>query len=411
MLKLADKQYFLQDIPLFELVHKYGAPLYIYDAEKMKAQYDRLCQAFASLHCQIKYACKALTNLSILKLFESWGAGLDTVSWEEVQLGLLAGFAPHKIIFTPNSISFEELQQAVAQRIVVNIDNLMILEQFGRFYGGSVPCCIRFNPNLLAGGNWHIQTGHSASKFGIPLDQLVKVVEIVKTHKIDVSGIHAHSGSDIGASDTFYEEAELLYKAAYQFPNLKFVDFGGGLKVAYHQDDKATDIERLADKLGEGFRRFCTIYGREVEIWFEPGKFLVSEAGYLLVKANVVKDNGNVTFVGVDSGLNHLIRPMLYNAYHKVINLSNTAGMPKIYDIVGYICETDTLAQDRILFEVRPGDLLCFFNAGAYGFSMSSNYNSRLRPAEVLILNHKDYLIRRRETLDDLIRNQVILDL
>jgi diaminopimelate decarboxylase len=407
MLELRDNQYCVAGIPLLALAEKYSTPLYVYDAEKMQSQYAKLCHAFGGSPFEIRYACKALSNMAVLRLFQEWGAGLDTVSIYEVELGILAGFAPARIIFTPNGVSFAEIRAAADKGVVVNIDNLGILEQFGQTYGGAVPCCLRFNPRILAGGNPNIQTGHLHSKFGIPLDQIHQILQLVDRYHLEVSGVHAHTGSEIVDADVFLQEAEILYWAARHFPRLRFIDFGGGFKVAYKEHDRVTDIEYLGKRLGESMRQFCHSYGRELSMWFEPGKFLVSEAGYLLVSVNVLKETPHTLFAGVDSGQNHLIRPMFYNAYHKLVNLSNPTGEQKNYTVVGYICETDNFAKDRMLPELRVGDVLCFQNTGAYGFSMSSNYNSRPRPAEVLLWQGKDHLIRKRETLEDLLRNQI----
>jgi len=317
---------------------------------------------------------------------------------------LMAGFSADEILFTPNSVSFEEILEAVNLGVQVNIDNISLLEKFGHQYGSSVPCCIRINPHIVAGGTSHIQTGHIDSKFGISIHQLRHVSRIIEKEKIRVNGLHMHTGSDILDSGVFIRAAELLFDAASQFPDLEFLDFGSGFKVAYKEDDVVTDVEELGKAITERFKAFCAEYGRELELWFEPGKFLVSESGYLLVTVNVIKQTTATVFAGVDSGQNHLIRPMFYDAYHHIVNLSNPQGTPRIYTVVGYICETDTFALDRKLNEIREGDVLAILNAGAYGYTMSNNYNSRLRPAEVLIDGGMTKLIRRRETLGDILQ-------
>lgn len=399
--------YSVQGISLLDIVEKYGSPLYVYDADIIKYQFDSLIAAFSDVKVKIKFACKALSNISVMRLLRSYGSGLDTVSIQEVELGLYAGFDPNEIIFTPNCVSYEEIQQAIAKGVVVNIDNLSVLEKFGNDYGNSVPCCVRLNPHILAGGNHHIQTGHIDSKFGISIYQLRHLLRIVSTYNIKVTGLHVHSGSDILDAGVFLQGAEIIFDAARNFRDLEFIDFGSGFKVAYKDDDVTTDINDMGNKISKAFKEFCGEYGKELELWFEPGKYLVSESGYFLVKTNVIKQTVSTVFAGVDSGQNHLIRPMFYDAYHRIINISNPQGSPRVYSVVGYICETDTFAWDRKIAEIREGDVLCFMNAGAYGFTMSSNYNSRLRPAEVLVHNGKDMLIRRRETLDDLLATQI----
>lgn len=395
---------FIQQQNIQQVMQQYGSPLYVYNGNKIVEQYKRLVNAFDGVKLKLKYAMKANNNLHILRLLRSQGCGLDAVSIQEVQLGLMAGFSADEILFTPNSVSFEEILEAVNLGVQVNIDNISLLEKFGHHYGSSVPCCIRINPHIVAGGTSHIQTGHIDSKFGISIHQLRHVSRIIEKEKIRVNGLHMHTGSDILDSGVFIRAAELLFDAASQFPDLEFLDFGSGFKVAYKEDDVVTDVEELGKAITERFKAFCAEYGRELELWFEPGKFLVSESGYLLVTVNVIKQTTATVFAGVDSGQNHLIRPMFYDAYHHIVNLSNPQGTPRIYTVVGYICETDTFALDRKLNEIREGDVLAILNAGAYGYTMSNNYNSRLRPAEVLIDGEMTKLIRRRETLGDILQ-------
>jgi len=408
---IIDGTYKVGGVSLLSMAEEFGTPLYVYDASCMEKQFNRLVNAFPGVNIRIKYACKALSNQAILSLMRKMGAGLDAVSIEEVQLGLLAGFKPSEILFTPSGVSFQEMQEGVIAGATINIDNISILEQFGHTYGNKIPCSLRLNPHIAAGGNSHIQTGHVDSKFGISIYQLRHVERLIQHYGLNVIGLHIHTGSEILDSSVFLRVAELMFESALTFPDLKFIDFGSGFKVAYKEDDVTTDIEELGQQMSARFKDFCKEYGRELELWFEPGKFLVSEAGILLVKVNIVKQTLATVFAGVDSGQNHLIRPMFYDAYHQIVNISNPEGKPRIYTVVGYICETDTFGWDRKLHEVREGDILAIMNAGAYGFTMSNNYNSRLRPAEVLVYNGKASLIRRREKLDDLIRTQVEVEL
>ncbi len=391
---------------LLDLIHEYGGPLYVYDAATMRQQYKKLIDAFKECNVKIHYAMKALSNIHVLQLFKELGAGLDAVSIEEVRIGLMAGFAPEQVLYTPNCVSLGEIEEAVALGVKINIDNISILEQFGHKYGSTVPVCIRVNPHIMAGGNYKISTGHIDSKFGISIHQMRHVERLVKSLTLNIEGIHMHTGSDILDIDVFLNGAEILFELALQFPALRYIDFGSGFKVGYKPDDITTDIKLLGKKLTTRYRQFCKDYGREIEIHFEPGKFLVSESGYFLAKTNVVKHTTATVFAGLDTGFNHLMRPTLYEAYHHITNLSNPHGSQRLYTVVGYICETDTFAWDRPLKEVREGDVLCFHNAGAYGFMMSSNYNSRPRPAEVLVDGAQHKLIRRRETLEDIIATQ-----
>lgn len=410
-MELVGENYTIQGVNLLTLCHDFGTPLYVYDAAKISAQYNSLIYAFEGVNVRIKYAAKALTNQAILKLMKKLGSGVDVVSINEVKLALKAGFSPADIMYTPNCVAFSEIEEAVGLGVTLNIDNIPFLEKFGQKYGESYPVCVRINPHIDAGGNLKIMTGHKGSKFGISIEQMEEVYELVNNYKLQMIGVHVHSGSDFKSSDAFVRAAQIVFDIARNFKNLRFLDFGSGFKVAYKEGDHSTDVEDLGQKMTKAFKDFCESFGKNLELWFEPGKYLVSESGLLLVRTNLVKKTPACTFAGVDSGLNHLIRPMMYDAYHAVVNISNTKGPKEKYTVVGYICETDTFASDREMNEVREGDILAFKNAGAYGYSMSSNYNSRLRPAEVLIHDGKALLIRQRESFDDLLKNQVEVEL
>ncbi|MFY7670916.1 diaminopimelate decarboxylase [Tenacibaculum sp. MEBiC06402] len=394
---------------LLELAKKYDSPLYVYDTEKITSQYKRITKAFSKVkNVKINYAVKALSNVNILKVFNQLGSGLDTVSIQEVKLGLIAGFEPKNIIYTPNGVSLKEIEDVAKLGVQINIDNLSILELFGQKHP-EIPVCIRINPHVMAGGNSKISVGHIDSKFGISIHQVPHIKRVVENTGMHINGIHMHTGSDILDVDTFLMATEILFDVAKQFENIDFIDFGSGFKVPYKEGDISTNIEDLGKHLSKRFNDFCKEYGKDLTLMFEPGKFLVSEAGYFLASVNVIKQTTSTVFAGVDSGLNHLIRPMFYGSYHKIVNLSNPKGRERFYSIVGYICETDTFGTNRRINEIREEDVLCFSNAGAYCFSMASNYNSRYRPAEVMIHDGKDYLIRKRETFDDIVKNQEIV--
>ena len=396
---------------LLALAEKYGSPLYVYDTQKIASQYQRITRVFTSVNSlQLNYAVQALSNISILKFFKQLDSGLDTVSIQEVQLGLAAGFNPKKIIYTPNGVSLEEIEKVASTGVQINIDNLSILELFGQKHP-SIPVCVRINPHIMAGGNSNISVGHIDSKFGISIHQVPHILRVVENTGMNINGIHMHTGSDILDIDTFVRATEILFDVAKQFENIDFIDFGSGFKVPYKEGDISTDIEQLGVQLSERFNEFCEEYGKEITLMFEPGKFLVSEAGYFLTKVNVVKQTTSTVFAGVDSGFNHLVRPMMYGSYHHITNISNPEGRARYYSVVGYICETDTFGSNRRISEISEGDILCFNNAGAYCFSMASNYNSRFRPAEVMIYEGKDYLIRHRETFEDITRNQEVIEL
>ena len=397
----------MKDDTLLQITKDFGSPVYVYDAETITAQYKRLTKAFGKVkHLKLNYAVKALSNISVLKLFNSLGSGIDTVSIQEVHLGLKAGFKPENIIFTPNGVSLEEIEKVSKLGVQINIDNLSILEQFGAKHP-KVPVCIRINPHVMAGGNTNISVGHIDSKFGISIHQIPLLLRIVENTKMNINGIHMHTGSDILDIDVFLYASEILFETAKNFKDLEFIDFGSGFKVPYKAGDIETNIEELGKKLSKRFNEFCAVYGRDLTLAFEPGKFLVSEAGVFLAKVNVVKQTTSTVFAQIDSGFNHLIRPMLYGSQHEILNISNRKGRERFYSVVGYICETDTFANNRRISEINEGDILSFQNAGAYCYSMASNYNSRYRPAEVLIHKGEAQLIRKRETFDDIIQNQI----
>ncbi len=397
----------LSNETLISIAQEFGTPVYIYNTEKITEQYKKLTSAFSSCNAKIFYACKSLTNINILKHLLSLGSCLDCVSINEVKLGLLAGFAPQQILYTPNCVDFNEMLEAKELGVNINIDNISILEQFGTAFGNSYPVCIRLNPHIMAGGNFKISTGHIDSKFGISIHQLRHIERIVKSTNLKVEGIHMHTGSEIKDINVFLMGLEVMFGVAEHFPDLKYIDLGSGFKVSYQPGDKETDVNELGNKVSEAFLKYKNETGKKLEVWFEPGKYLVSQSGYFVVKANVIKQTPATVFVGVNSGFNHLIRPMMYDAYHHIENITNTNGTPRIYTVVGNICETDTFAWDRTINEVREGDLLVMYNAGAYGFEMSSNFNSRLKPAEVMIKDGKTILIRRRDNFEDLLSNQI----
>src|SRR5680860_657504 len=379
----------IQDIAFTDLAGQYGTPLFVYDADKIESQYHKMVNAFDVDKLKINYACKALTNINILKLMHELGTGIDAVSIGEIKLSLKAGFAPKDIVFTPNSVGIDEIEEAIKLGVRINIDNIEMLEYFGHHYP-DLKICIRINPHVMAGGHSKISVGHIDSKFGISIHQMPLVLRIVKNQKIQVEGIHMHTGSDILDVDVFLYASDILFNQAREFDSLDYIDFGSGFKVKYKEDDKET--------------------GMDLTLAFEPGKYLVSESGYFLAKTNIIKQTTSTVFAGINSGFNHMIRPMFYNAHHEIINVSSVDGIPKLYTVVGYICETDTFAYNRKINQITPGDILVFRNAGAYCFSMASNYNSRMLPAEVMIRDNKPYLIRERQDFNDLLRNQVEVD-
>ncbi|HEY5406189.1 MAG TPA: diaminopimelate decarboxylase [Ginsengibacter sp.] len=393
---------------LLSIAEEFGTPLYVYHAEKIAEQYSKLVTAFKKTDVKFFYACKALTNINILSYVKSIGANIDCSSINEVKLALHAGFTPERILYTSNGIAFDEIDEAKNLGVNINIDSISNLEKFGKKYGHAYPVGIRLRPNILAGGNLKISTGHDKSKFGIPVDQVEQILSVVQQYNLFIRGLQIHTGSDIDNADVFVKGIEVLFDIIPHFNELEFVDLGGGFKVPYKDGDSETDINSLAQKVAEAFANHPNPGNKHLQVWFEPGKFLVSAAGYFITQVNVIKETSATTFASVNSGFNHLIRPMFYNSYHRIENISNTNGPEKHYSIVGNICETDTFAWDRKINEISEGDYLVFYNAGAYGFEMSSNFNSRLKPAEVLVKEGKALLIRRRDLFEDLLQNQLI---
>lgn len=394
---------------LISLAKEFGTPLYVYHAEKIKEQFEKLTTAFSNSNTVFFYACKALTNINILRYIRQLDANVDCSSINEVRLALHAGFPPARILYTSNGIAFDEIEEAQSLGVIINIDSLSNLEKFGAKFGHSYPVGIRLRPNIMAGGNLKISTGHDKSKFGIPIDQIEEVLRVVEKYNLHIADLHIHTGSEIKDVDVFVKGIEVLFDIVPRFKELEFIDLGGGFKVPYKEGDVETDIDLLAEKVGAAFASHPNPGGKPLQVWFEPGKFLVSECGYFITQVNVIKQTSAATFISVDSGFNHLIRPMFYDAYHHIENISNPQGPEKKYSVVGNICETDTFAWDRRINEVREGDYLVFHNAGAYGFEMSSNFNSRYKPAEVMVKDGMSHLIRRRDRFEDLLRNQIEL--
>jgi diaminopimelate decarboxylase len=406
MLTLTEGGYQIGGVDVDGLARDHGLPLYVYDADTMVRQFRRLETALEVPSKKICFACKALTSLPVLRLFRALGGGVDTVSIEEVELALRAGFDPEDVVFTPSSVSLGEIEAAIEKGVRINVDNLEALEHVGHEHP-DLPVCVRINPHIFAGGHAKVSVGHIDSKFGISIHQLPLIERLVDRLNVRVAGVHMHTGSEILDAEVFLQAAELLLEVARRLGPVDYVDLGSGFKVRYRRDDVETDIEELGAAVSRRFRAFCEEMGRDVTLMFEPGKFLVSEAGTFLARVNLVKQTTSTVFACVDSGFHHLIRPMFYDAYHEVLNVSHVEGRRRIYTVVGTACETDNFAVDRALTEVRKDDVLAFRNAGAYGYAMSSNYNSRTRPAEVLVLGGKAHLIRRRETLDDLLATQL----
>jgi diaminopimelate decarboxylase len=388
---------------------KFGTPLYVYHAEKIEQQYQNLLAHFESTQTTFFYACKALTNVHILKVIKDMGCNIDCSSINEVRLALHVGFLPNNILYTSNSVGFDEISIAVELGVNVNIDSLSNLEKFGQAFGGTKAIGVRIRPDVMAGGNLKISTGHVKSKFGIPLTQLDTLKSIQEKYKLNIRTLHIHTGSEIKDVAVFMKSAEVFDTLLPHFPTVEVLDFGGGFKVPYAPDEQGTDMALLGAEVNKVMKQLSEKFGRNFIAWFEPGKYVVSEAGFFIAKVNVLKTSGEIIFVGLNTGLNHLIRPMFYDAYHHIDNISSPENPMKQYAVVGNICETDTFAWDRSIPAIAEGDLLVFYNAGAYGYEMASNYNARFKPAQVLFQHGAAKLISRADQFEDLLSLQVPL--
>lgn len=387
------------------IAERYGTPVYIYDLQNIREQIKKLKESIGIYpKTKFLYAVKANYNIHLVKEIINQGFGIDAVSPEEVQLGINCGVDPKKIMFTGNNITDSEMIQVHEMGVLLNIDSLSRLEKFGKKYPGS-DVCVRFNPNIGGGNHKHNITGGSDTKFGISYLHMNEVLKIVNKYNLRLKGIHEHIGSGWLELDTPLIALNIILEIASKIPGLDFVNIGGGFGIPYHPNQKELDIKNLGKKINEKLIEFYKNYGIKLELRLEPGRYIVCKAGYLLTKVNTIKKNpeGKI-FVGTDTGMNQMIRVALYDAYHSIVNLSNKTDKIGYYNICGNVCESsDFFAKDRKMSEIREGDILSIENTGAYGFAMSSNYQFRPLPAEVIVDGNKIILSRRRETFDDLL--------
>ncbi len=390
---------------LLELAQEYGTPLYVYNSDQVVANYQSLYKFIPYNKLQVHYALKANYNIALLKALRDAGAGLDTVSPGEVHLALALGFAPEKIIFTANNLKDEEVAEVQSLNVLFNIGSTSRLEKYGKAYPGS-RVCVRFNPDVVDGDSAGTATGGDLAKFGILMQDVDKVVDIAQKYDLHIVGLHEHTGSGLQHTESVFQSMKNLMGLATRerFPELEFLDFGGGFKVPYKPGEERVDYVKMGAEITELFQNFCQKYGKELELKFEPGKYIVAEAGVMLTTVNTLKFNRTRTIAGCDAGFPQLIRPVFYGAYHQIENLSNPAGAEKIYDVCGNICESgDRFAEQRELPEIREYDVLAIYNAGAYCYSMGGIYNLRSMPAEAVISNGKAALTRKRKSNSDLV--------
>ena len=403
---------FLEDISVETLIQEYGSPLYVYEESVLRSQFRQLSSGFPEGLLEIHYSMKANSNPSLLKILREEGSSIDAVSEFEVRLALESGFEPQQIIFTGNNNSLAEIEYCVEQEVSVNLGSLVLLEKFGQLFP-QTSVSVRINPGIGAGHHVHCITGGPDSKFGIYHDQIEAALALAAKYKLTLNGVHSHIGTGIYSAEPMLEAMEMILAVAEKFPELEFIDFGGGFGIPYRPEQQALDMKDLSQKMTRRFTEFRQCYGREISMKIEPGKLLVGPAGILLTTVTNITDTPKHRFVGVDSGFNHLLRPTLYGSYHKILNASRYSDAEEDVVVVGYICESGDIFSrsgdeiERKLPSPVIGERLAFLDAGAYGFSMSSQYNSRPRPSEVLVHQGQRRLIRRAEAFEDLAQNFV----
>ena len=369
---------------LLDIADRFGTPTYVYLETRLREQARALQQRLKPVPHRLFYAMKANASPAVLRILREEGLGFEAVSIAEVLLARRLGMAPEDIFYSGNNITDDEMEAVHAEGVLMNIGELSRLDRFGRRFPGA-EVSLRVNPALGDGHHPNVVTAGEQTKFGIPLAELPRALALVERHGLDLIGLHQHIGSGIGTARALRDAMQVLLDASRDAPSLRFLNFGGGLDVPYRPDARPFDLDAFSEHVlpllhNEAERR------KDIAFWFEPGRFFVAEAGVLLTRVNTIKTTAQKSFAGTDTGFNQLIRPVLYDAYHEVVNLSNPAGAARRYDVVGNICETgDRLARNRRLPELREGDVLAVLDAGAYGMSMASEYNLRPLPAEVLL--------------------------
>lgn len=406
-MKIQNNQLWIENIPAVELVKKYGSPLYVYEEETIRQRFRELKESIPYPKLRIYYACKANTNPHIISILREEGAYVDVLSPGEIMMALRAGFTADKMMYTSTSVTDEDMKFAISRSIMVNCDSLSQLERYGRLNPDS-RVSVRINPDVGGGHHGHVITGGPDSKFGIYFDKVDEIKKTAEKHGLKIAGIHQHIGSGILEEDKFMLAMEVMLKAAKNFEGLEFVDFGGGLGIPYKPEQKRLDLKNLGNRVAEKFENFCKEYGKELMLFIEPGRYPVAEAGFLLCTVNTIKETPAHKFAGVDTGFNHLIRPAMYGSFHRIIVATNAESDKREKIVIcGNICESGDVftrdehgIQERELPSIKEGDIIAILNAGAYGFSMSSSYNTRQRPVEILVTGSNSRVIRKKETFD-----------
>lgn len=390
---------------LLRAAESFGTPTYVYSERVLRRQCATLRRHLHGIPFRLLYAMKANSCPAVLRILLDEGLGIDAVSPGELHLALRVGFPAERILFSANNMTDTEMEDAAAVGVLLNIGELSRLEKFGRHAPGSA-VCVRINPQVGAGHHEYVITAGERSKFGIPLEQIGAIHDIARRHDLRITGLHQHIGSGIMSADTLWKAMTVLLEAAESFPGIRFLNFGGGLGVAYSPDDKPIDLDEFGRRIVDPLCSFADRHPSDnLSFWFEPGRFLTAEAGALIVRVNTIKTSSGRVFAGTNSGMNHLVRPAIYGAYHGIFNLSNPDGRPAEYDVTGNICESsDVFARSRQVQEIRESDVLAILDAGAYAIAMASEYNFRPLPAEVLLAESGELqLVRPRRTYQDLV--------
>lgn len=409
--KVSAEAHFFGNLDPITLVQQYGSPLYVYNEEIFRARCCELKNLVTYPNFSVNYSVKANGNLSLLKIAKQEGLNVDAMSPGEIIVEELAGFKSDEILFITNNVSAEEMQFAIDRNITISVDSLSQLETFGKICpGGKI--CVRFNPGVGAGHHEKVVTGGKKTKFGVEPTCIQEVKELLKQYNLKLIGINQHIGSLFMEGTKYIEGINSLLQIAKNFPDLDFIDLGGGFGIPYNKQEgqERLDLIALGKKLDEVLFHFAKEYGKNLLFKVEPGRYISAESCVLLGTVHAIKKNYGVKYVGTDLGFNVLKRPIMYDSHHDVEIYRNN-DLPSItkeaVTIVGNICESgDIIAKERTLPEIFEGDILGIMDAGAYGYCMASNYNNRLRPAEVLITTSGTaQLIRRRDTYEDLVKN------
>ncbi len=408
-----EKKFYGKTNPV-DLIEKYGSPLYVYNENILRERCRDLKELINYDKFTVNYSPKANSNIELLKIVKSEGLHVDAMSPGEIYVNLMAGFKPDQIFYISNNVSRDEMLYAIHAGVRISVDSVSQLELFGKINpGGRV--AFRVNPGYGAGHHEKVKTAGKNTKFGIDMEYIPDVKRIAEAYNLKIIGINQHVGSLFMEGDAYLQSAENTFRIASQFADLEFVDLGGGFGIPYKKQSQQSrlDLKILGDKLSVLIQKWTSEHGKKIEVKIEPGRYIVAESSILLGQVNAVKTNYTTKYIGTDLGFNVLIRPAMYDSHHDV-EVYRKSSTPSVKEekvtVVGNICETgDIIAKDRMLPEIFEDDILGILDAGAYGYSMSSNYNNRLRPAEVLIGSDGNVrLIRRRDNLEDIVRNFVV---